>query len=128
MLTLQGWGEHMETGFNRRTFSVLRCVACKWCGDDPSSRVSLDSYEFWGQRGSHISHELACPDCGDDVDETIACAECRERPIEVSGTDFCKPCLARIEQEEFNGLAAAARAISRKELVDTLIDITRSAA
>lgn len=118
----------METGLSRRTLNVLQCAACQWRGDDPASRVSLDSYEFWGQRGSYIAHELACPKCGGEIDEAIACVECRERPIEVSGTDFCKPCFAHIEQEEFKDLAAAARARSRKELIDTLIDITRSAA
>ena len=71
---------------------LYSCMRCEWFGREPAEATTWESSEFWGQRESRAVVLLRCPDCNDDVEETLACMECSERPIDDADGDFCTDC------------------------------------
>lgn len=46
----------------------LLCDRCEWIGTAPECRehVERETYEFWGQRGTHLVYTQTCPECGNE--------------------------------------------------------------
>lgn len=83
-------------------YHCLTCAVLLHEHETTVQRVS-ERYEYWGERGSYVTCTRTCGMCGQEVDERVACARCKER-LPVDGTDHCAGCLAAIERGETDEL------------------------
>jgi hypothetical protein len=64
------------------------CHTCKQRVPIKWEDIGIGAYEFWGAKGTDVNWIAVCPECGDDLSETVT--NCDER------SDY--------EKDEINGL------------------------